>query len=85
MGRTWIPTRSSGRLRRKEERYKPHMTTVPLSLSEEKWLDQFIGKIQFWSFGFFKVRRDTLSTKFRIYTRRKIYRKKLIPLPRSGW
>lgn len=76
MGRNFSPTK----FRRKEARYKPHMTVVPLSVSDEKWLDQFIRRIQFWSFGFFRVKRDTLSTKFRVYTRRRIYRDKLIPL-----
>ncbi len=80
MVRTWVPTRHQRRLRRKEERYKPRLTTVPISVSDERWLDQFIRRIQFWSFGFFKVRKDTMSTKFRIYTRNKIFKKKLIPL-----
>ncbi len=78
MARNFSPTRS--KRARKERYYKPRITRVPISVSDEKWLDQFIRKIQFWSFGFFKVGRDTESTKFRIYTRRKILRKKLIPL-----
>ncbi len=76
MGRNFAPPK----FRRKEDRYKPHMTAVPLSVSDEKWLDQFIRRIQFWSFGFFRVKRDTLSTKFRVYTRRRIFKDKLIPL-----
>jgi hypothetical protein len=73
MGRNFVPSK----YRRLDKRHKDPTVQVPLSVSDEKWLDQFIGKIQFWSFGFFKVKKDTVSTKFRVYTRRRISRQGL--------
>ena len=52
MARNFSPTRS--KRARKERYYKPRITRVPISVSDEKWLDQFIRKNQFWFFGFFK-------------------------------
>ena len=39
---------------------------------DEVWLNQFIGKITFWSFSFIKVRPTSMASKFRVYTKQRI-------------
>ena len=62
---------------------KDHRNTGPIlevktgSVIDENWLNQFIGKISFWSFSIIKVRPDSKATKFRVFTHQRINFKRI--------
>ena len=69
----WVPNPSG----RKDNRSNGITVGVNHNIIDEVWLDQFIGKIEFWSHSIIKVRPDSKSTKFRIYTKQRISLKKV--------
>lgn len=82
--RRFIPTPSQRKGQKKKGRKgsnqtERNMRKVLLHQEEinEEWLNRFSGRIFFWSFSFVKVRPDTLATKFRVYTKRLISKRKL--------
>jgi hypothetical protein len=40
--------------------------------TDADWLDQYVDRIQFWSYTLFKVRPGDYATKFRVYTQNHI-------------
>ena len=69
MNNNYRPTPSMRKSQRSRSLNEKATLVHPDTLIDEDWLDQYQGRISFWSYSFTKVRPDTKSSKFRVYTR----------------
>lgn len=72
MTRNFSPTVSERREPRSEKKEGTRKVILNRDEIDIAWLNQFLGKIFFWSFSVTKVLPNTYATKFRVYTKRYI-------------
>lgn len=78
--RNFIPKPAQRKDQRNHRDQKVKRVQLESAPNSDSDLDRFKNRIFFWSFSFVKVRPDTYSSKFRVYTKRLIPVKNLFEL-----
>lgn len=71
---------------RKDRRNTGPVVEVKTKLKDdEKWFNQFVGKIEFYNFGFIGATMDSKSTRFRVFIKKRVSFKKIKPIIESAF